>query len=183
MNSQKKQSSRAGIKTDKYGVPLNYGNYKNGRLVAKKGGGGRGCGRGGGRGGRSGRGGRGINGKATNGKLTNNSKRNDSGDVSKGGRGAPSLSTKSKAKKGQQKQTLQSNLREQPSHLKPASVGLTGEAHNVIKEALLSSSNSNTNLQQLLNDNATSSSTNPQQVNALFRSSGNGNTNANNSFT
>ena len=167
MNSQKKQSSRAGIKTDKYGVPLNYGNYKNGRLVVKKSGGGRG---GGGRGGGSGRGGRGSNGKATNGKSKHDSKRNDP-------------PTKSKTKKGQQqqqKQHLQSNLQKQPSHLKPvASVGLTGEAHNVIKEALLTSSNSNTNLQQLMNDNATSSSTNPQHANALFRSSGNGNTNAN----
>ena len=52
MNSQKKQSSKAGsgIKTDKYGVPLNFGNYKNGRLIAPKKGG-RGGGRGGGGGG------------------------------------------------------------------------------------------------------------------------------------
>ena len=37
MNSQRKQQGKAGIKTDRYGIPLNYGNYKNGRLVNSKG--------------------------------------------------------------------------------------------------------------------------------------------------
>lgn len=145
MNSQKKQSSKraTGIKTDKYGVPLNYGNYKNGRLVVKKGGGG-GRGKGGGRGGDT-KSGSSIGGK--------NSVNNRSG----GDRKSTNQSSNGGNKKGrssnQQSQSIKSsnNNKEQTIDLHVASVGLTGEAHNVIKEALLSSSTSlsNTNLQSL----------------------------------
>ena len=67
------------------------------------------------------------------------------------------------------------------SSVSVASVGLTGEAHNVIKEALLLSSNSNPNpnLQQLLEDDTTNGASpiNTQQRNVLFHSSAITNTN------
>ena len=59
------------------------------------------------------------------------------------------------------------------------SKGFTGEAHNVIKEALLLLSNSNLNLQQLLKDDTTNGlpPDNLKRVNALFYFSANTNTN------
>ena len=135
MNSQRKQQGRAGIKTDKYGVPLNYGNYKNGRLVTKKGGkgggkGGKGGGKGGGNnGGGGGGGGRGggaapnsraaslLNGGGQN-QNKNNGKNNNNGQGG-GNQGGNS--------KGRDKSKDEGH----------AHVGLTGEAHGVIREALL----------------------------------------------
>jgi HrpA-like RNA helicase len=130
MNSQKKQSTkRSGIKTDKYGVPLNYGNYKNGRLiVAKKGG------TGGGKGAAKGRGG------------------NDGGKSITKRSSAPN-SQKQQGQRPLQKKSRQNNggavQNRMEENMYVASVGLTGEAHNVIKEALLTSSTSNL---QLLDD-------------------------------
>jgi hypothetical protein len=103
MNSQRKQSSNksGAIKTDKYGVPLNYGNYKNGRLVTKK-------------------------------KPSSNNK---------GGKaGGNNARNTQKNEEGQGKSLLAS----------AASVGLTRDAHDVIKEALLVSSSSAPNLADLV---------------------------------
>lgn len=127
MNSQRKQQSKSSgaIKTDKYGVPLNYGNYKNGKLVKKKGGGG-----GGAKGGKQGKG------------------NNNAGNDNRHSDNKPSAKSQKQGQKASQKVSQQNN-RAMEKNEKMHSVGLTGEAHNVIKEALLSSSASNTNLQSL----------------------------------
>eukprot|EP00571_Detonula_confervacea_P005318 CAMPEP_0172332260 /NCGR_PEP_ID=MMETSP1058-20130122/62346_1 /TAXON_ID=83371 /ORGANISM="Detonula confervacea, Strain CCMP 353" /LENGTH=361 /DNA_ID=CAMNT_0013049539 /DNA_START=62 /DNA_END=1145 /DNA_ORIENTATION=- len=139
MNSQKKQSSKSSgaIKTDKYGIPLNYGNYKNGRLVKKGGGGGA-------KGGKQG--------KGKNAGNQQNAKTNK-----------PSAQSQKQGQKVSQKASQQSN-RAMEKNEKMHSVGLTGEAHNVIKEALLSSSASNTNLQSLDDIQNTNLSFNTQQA-------------------
>jgi HrpA-like RNA helicase len=111
-NSQKKQQSKAGIKTDKYGAPLNFGNYKNGRLMVKK--------------------------PNTNGRGKNH--RNGTANQD------PSTQQKQQHlsnQKQSQKQT--SRIKKNEAFVvekkeKLASVGLTGAAHDVIKDALLVSS-------------------------------------------
>jgi hypothetical protein len=115
-NSQKKQQSKTGIKTDKYGVPVNYGNYKNGRLMVKK------------PNNKGGEGGRGKNHR--NGTINQD----------------PSTQQKQQQlsnQKQSQKQT--SRIKKNEAFVvekkeKLASVGLTGAAHDVIKDALLVSS-------------------------------------------
>ncbi|KAL7540412.1 hypothetical protein ACHAXR_010081 [Thalassiosira sp. AJA248-18] len=122
MNSQKKQSAKQGgaIKTDKYGIPLNFGNYKNGRLVTKK--------------------------KTTNkGNASNN--RSDSkkkGGAGRGGNNPPPGSRSKNSNNNAQSQkkaarATQKNEERRGELASAASVGLTGAAHNVIKEALLES--------------------------------------------
>lgn len=109
MNSQRKQGSKSGIKTDKYGNPLNYGNYKNGRLVVKK--------------------------KPKN--ATPKKREEQSPGVNRSnGRKTPTPSTKTNTK---QVQKNKGKKVEQPKSETLASVGLTGAAHTVIRDALVSS--------------------------------------------
>jgi HrpA-like RNA helicase len=118
-NSQKKQQSKANadIKTDKYGVPVNYGNYKNGRLMVKKpsnkGGGGEG-----GRGGKN--------------------QRNGNQDPSKQLKQQQLSNQKQSQKQTSRIKKTEAFVVEKKEKL--ASVGLTGAAHDVIKDALLVSS-------------------------------------------
>ena len=132
MNSQKKQQSKSGIKTDKYGVPLNYGNYKNGRLVvkkpiSKKGGGG---GKKSNSHSNDGRGNRDNNTTTKKGDLLNSGRGKPAAQSLKLNQLLPSSSSRNNNKKTEQPKKSE-NL---------ASVGLTGAAHDVIKDALLVSS-------------------------------------------
>jgi HrpA-like RNA helicase len=120
-NSQKKQQSKGGIKTDKYGVPLNYGNYKNGRLVVKK-----------------------PNQKDDSGKNNNNrsNNNNNKGDLNNG-RGKNATQSQKQANHPTSSRNKKDEARIVEKREKLASVGLTGAAHDVIKDALLVSSITN----------------------------------------
>ena len=166
MNSQRKQSSKAGIKTDKYGVPLNYGNYKNGRLVVKKGGGGKGGG------------GSGKNGADKTGRRNDNGGAKSQKQSKSQGQSQQNNKSKNNNNNRGAVQNQNTNMENIMKKMPVASVGLTGEAHNVIKEALLSSSASNPNLLGLLGNNNDTATT-QQQADALFPMT-NGNPNQNN---
>ena len=138
MNSQRKQqSSKSGIKTDKYGVPLNYGNYKNGRLIVKK----KPTTKGGSAGHKGG----------ANGNRGGNQQQNNQRNTGRGG--PPSAQSQKQGQKQEnraqknEKKMVEKKEQQNQSHV--TSVGLTGAAHTVIKEALLSSSSSTGNLQKL----------------------------------
>ena len=142
MNSQRKQSSNksGAIKTDKYGVPLNYGNYKNGRLVTKK---------------KPSSNNKGGKAGGNNSRTHNDSKKKS--DTGRGGGDKNKSNNKSNnniiAKS--QKQTARNTQKNEEGQGKSllasaASVGLTRDAHDVIKEALLVSSSSAPNLADLV---------------------------------
>ena len=145
MNSQRKQSSNksGAIKTDKYGVPLNYGNYKNGRLVTKK-----------------------KKPPSNNSRSNNDSKKKS--DTGRGGGGGNNSNNNAKSQKQSARNTQKNEERQgkKLSLASTASVGLTRDAHDVIKEALLVSSSSTSNLAALEEDatnNNNSDTTQSQQ--------------------
>ena len=129
MNSQRKQQSKkssSAVRTDKNGVPLNFGNYKNGRLVANKGKGGKGGKGGGGKGSRGGGGGGGGGG----GNASVNPRAAALLEASLGvGNDGGSATSNKKNKKGK------GGEKPKPQDV-AGHVGLTRDAHAIIHEAL-----------------------------------------------